>query len=215
MNDTPGGRKADPPEREVTVNMLVAYNMARFRQASGMTQAALGEELGGWTKGAVSAAERSWDGTRVRKFDADEIATLASIFCVPILAFFLPPADDGVTARYAVRGDDGPVPMEEYFRYLWSDPDPDAGTPAAVAYQQAVITAIARYVEGEESTEGLAAAVAEQAAAEQLKAAAEQSRANREAIHAIYPVLDALLDENALHQDALERALLRREEPRP
>jgi transcriptional regulator with XRE-family HTH domain len=216
VDDTPGDRKAGLPEREVTVNMLVAYNMTRWRQASGMTQAALGEELGGWTKTAVSAAERSWDGKRVRKFDADEIADMASVFSVPLLAFFLPPADDGVTARYVIRdGGDGPVPMDEYFRYLLSDPDQDAGTPAAVAFQQAVITATAKYIEGEEATEDLAASIADLAAAEQVKAVLERSRANRQAVRGIYPVLDALLEENAMLQDALERALRRREEPEP
>jgi len=193
--------------------MLVAYNMARFRQANGMTQVALGEELGGWTKGAVSAAERSWDGTRVRKFDADEIATLASIFRVPVLALFLPPADDGKTARYAVSGDGGPVPMDEYFLYLLSDPDLDADTPAAAAYQQAVIAATAKYWKGDEPAEDLAASVAGLAAAEQVKAVLERSRANREAVLGIYPVLDALLEENAMLQEALERALRKHEEP--
>jgi hypothetical protein len=212
VDDTPGDRKAALPEREVTVNMIVAYNMTRWRQANGMTQAALGEELGGWTKGAVSAAERSWDGNRVRKFDADEIATMASVFSVPFLAFFLPPEDDEVTARYFISGNDGPVPIEEYFRYLWSDTDVDPGTPAAVAYQQAVITAIAKYVEGEEATEDLAASVAGLAAAEQVKAVLERVRSSREAVYGIYPVLDALLEENAMLQDALERALRKREE---
>lgn len=200
--------------------MLVAYNMARWRQASGMTQAALGEELGGWTKGAVSAAERSWDGTRVRKFDADEIATLASIFSVPILAMFLPPPDDGTAARYAISGGDGPVPLEEYFTYLWTDPSlvavsPAADTPAAAAYRQAAVTAAARYADAAEAGDDLAGAIAAAATAEQVKAELERSQANREAVHGIYPVLDALLEENAMLQDALERALRKHEEPAP
>jgi transcriptional regulator with XRE-family HTH domain len=210
VDDTSGDRKA-PPEREVTPNMLVAYNMTRWRQACGMTQAALGEELGGWTKGAVSAAERSWDGNRVRKFDADEIAAMAAVFGVPIPAFFLPPADDGEAARYVIRGGDGALPMSDYFWFLMPEPDWEPATPAAVAYRQAVITATAKYADGEEAVEDLAASLAGLAADESLKAALEGARANFAAVHAIYPVLGALLEENAMLQDALERALRGRE----
>jgi transcriptional regulator with XRE-family HTH domain len=206
VDDNSGDRKAGPSEREVTPNMLVAYNMARWRRANGMTQEQLGAELGGWTKIAVSAAERSWDGGRVRKFDADLIADLASIFRIPVPAFFLPPEDDGKAARYVIRGDGGMVPMDEYFRLLMPEPDWEADTPAAVAYQQAVIAATAKYVDGE-AAENLASAVSDLAAAEQVKTALEDARANREAIHGIYPVLDAALRENAVLQDALERAL--------
>src|SRR3954470_302298 len=84
-------RPSPPPVREITPNMLVALNMAKWRQAAGLTQDQLGERLGGWNKTAVSAAERSWDGKRVRQFDADLIVRLAFILEVPITAFFLPP----------------------------------------------------------------------------------------------------------------------------
>jgi hypothetical protein len=40
----------------------------------------------GWAKVAVSAAERSWDGKRVRKFDADEIVAIATVLGVPVSA---------------------------------------------------------------------------------------------------------------------------------
>jgi hypothetical protein len=187
--------------------MLVAYNMTRWRQACGMTQPALGEALGGWTKGAVSAAERSWDGKRIRKFDADEIAALAAVFDIPVPAFFMPPADDGQAARYVIRRGDTVVPMGEYFAFLMPEPDWEPGTPAAVAYRQAVITATAKYADGEEAVEDLAASLAGLAADESLKAALEGARANFAAVHAFYPVLGALLEENAMLQDALERAL--------
>jgi hypothetical protein len=175
-----------------------------------MTQAELGAELGGWTKGAVSAAERSWDGRRVRKFDADEIARMASIFRVPVPAFFLPPEDDGATARYMIKSGGEPVPMSEHFGYVMPDLNWEADGPAGAAYQQALITTTARYAGGE-AAERLGAAVGEITEPEEIKAALEGARANRDAIRGTYAVLDALLDENSLLQDALERALRGRE----
>lgn len=190
--------------------MLVAYNMARWREANELTQGQLGQELGGWTNVAVSAAERSWAGKRVRKFDADEIADMAAAFRIPIPGLFLPPEDDGTAARYVIRSDDGgTLPMSEYFRLVMPDLDWEPDTPAGAGYQQAVITATARYVDGE-AAENLASAISELAAEEQVKAALENARVNREAIRGIYPVLDALLDENTMLQDALERALAAR-----
>lgn len=193
------------PVRAVTPNMLVAYNMARWRQANGMTQPALGEELGGWTKGAVSAAERSWDGRRVRKFDADEIADMAAVFRVPVPALFLPPPDDGESVTYVIDGDDGPVPMDEYYSLLMPDLDWEADTPAAAAYQQAVITASAKYAGSDVAQQVADAAAA--VAGEQVKGALEDAQETRVAVLGLYRLADRLLAENQVLQDALERAL--------
>jgi len=95
---------ADLPEQKVTINQLVGYNMAEYRRAAGLTQEELGKRLGGWTKVAVSAAERSWDGRRVRKFDADELVTLAGALDVPVVALFLLPEDAGTAKRYLLDG---------------------------------------------------------------------------------------------------------------
>ena len=57
----------------MTVNQLAAYNMAFYRKVAGLTQEELGAPLG-WSVASVSAAERSWDGKRIKKFDADELA---------------------------------------------------------------------------------------------------------------------------------------------
>jgi transcriptional regulator with XRE-family HTH domain len=95
---------ADLIERKVTINQLVGYNMAEYRRAAGLTQDELGKRLGGWTKVAVSAAERSWDGKRVRKFDADELVTLAGALGVPVVALFLLPEDAGTAKRYVLDG---------------------------------------------------------------------------------------------------------------
>ncbi len=77
--------------RKITPNQVVAWNMAYYRQAAGMNQAELGERLGGWSVVSVSAAERSWDGKRVRKFDADEVTLIAAVLGVPVAAMFIPP----------------------------------------------------------------------------------------------------------------------------
>lgn len=190
--------------------MLAAYNMARWRKAQGMTQEELGAELGGWTKTAVSAAERSWDGRegRVRQFDVDLIADLASIFRVPFQAFFLPPADDGEGTVYFISADDGMIPMNEYFRFLTPETYTDfaADTPAAVAYQQAIISAIAKYVGGE-AREALGQPTADLAAEEQIEAALQDARTNRQELLGLYSLIERLAADNEILQDALERAL--------
>lgn len=137
------------PERRVTPNMLAAFNMTYFRRVSGLTQEQLGEHLGGWTKTAVSAAERSWDGKRIRQFDADLIADLATILGVPIAAFFLPPPDDGLAFRYVVDSDHDPdegLPVREFFAYVTSDPVDD-GKAAMRAYEDRLVAAVNRYHE--------------------------------------------------------------------
>lgn len=91
-------------ERKVTINQVVGYNIAQYRKAAGLKQEELGKRLGGWSKVAVSAAERSWDGKRVRKFDADELVVIARALGVPVTALFLPPAGAGTARRYVLDG---------------------------------------------------------------------------------------------------------------
>ena len=86
----------------MTVNQLVAYNMGYFRKAAGLGQQEFGEPLG-WSVASVSAAERSWDGKRVKKFDADEIVQIATALGVPLAALFLPPEDHGTAVRYVLH----------------------------------------------------------------------------------------------------------------
>lgn len=102
-----GSEYNDLPGAHITPNRLVAYNMAYWRKVAGLTQEELATELNRfyekgnqWTNVSVSAAERSWDGKRVRQFDADIIMSLTTIFGLPLTAFFLPPEDDGVKQRY-------------------------------------------------------------------------------------------------------------------
>lgn len=208
MDDTNGASSAPPrtplPERRITVNMLVGYNMARWRQAMGWTGERLGEELGGWTKGAVSAAERSWDGRKVRQFSADLIGELASIFRIPVAGMLLPPDDDGRTRRYVI--DDGAVPMGMYFRLLMSGAEYEPDTPAAVAYQKAWISAVARYADSD-AAEAVAGAVAGQAAEEQIKQLLADAQETRGQLAGLYSLVDKLLAQNAALMSVLERAL--------
>jgi len=87
------------------MSQLVAYNMAAFRKAAGLSQQKLGQRLGGWSVASVSAAERSWESKRVKKFDADEIVQIAAVLGVPLAGLFLPPEDHGTAVRYVVRLD--------------------------------------------------------------------------------------------------------------
>ena len=90
------------PQRLVSFNQLVAYNTGFYRRKLGLSQEEWGAPLG-WSGPSVSAAERSWDGKRPRKFDADEVAALADRAGVPILAFFMPPEDADTKVRYVVE----------------------------------------------------------------------------------------------------------------
>ena len=93
--------------RRISINQVVAWNMAYFRRIADITQEGLGELIGGRPKTAVSADERSWDGKRTREFDAHSITLIAEALGVPIIALFLPPEDDGVGEHYVFRVSDG------------------------------------------------------------------------------------------------------------
>lgn len=86
------------PER-LTANQLVAYNLTRIRKAQGLSQeqarGLLRPYLGSdWSKAAYSAAERSYNGKRVRQFTADDLVALSLAFSVPVAYFFLPPRQE-------------------------------------------------------------------------------------------------------------------------
>jgi transcriptional regulator with XRE-family HTH domain len=123
--------EGDPPddyEEEVetvptwTINQLVAYNVQRARKARGWSQEYLGHQLERytgkrWTNAAVSAAERSWNTGRVRRFDANELASLSSIFEMPIDFFFLPPDEEEfqeLALRTSTPGDSFPYEDDSY-----------------------------------------------------------------------------------------------------
>ncbi len=97
------GQHADLPVRRVTVNSIVALNMAYFRKAAGLTQEELGERIG-WGKSVVSTAERSSDAKRVRSFSAEDLIAISTALGVPLAALFLPPEDHGTAVRYVLDG---------------------------------------------------------------------------------------------------------------
>lgn len=165
-----GSEYAEVPGRHITANQVVAYNMARWRRAAGLTQ----EELAGrlnrglgqqvWTNASVSAAERSWDGRRVRQFDADTIASLATALGLPMSALFLPPDDDGVKQRYLmdlpdVTGQPRCMGMRDLLElathtggFDWEGDDEALGQARIVTdrYRQALDAALAAYrIDGE------------------------------------------------------------------
>ncbi|MFD5297186.1 hypothetical protein ACFWJU_18505 [Streptomyces mutabilis] len=94
-----------PPEKVLSANQLIAFNMWRSRRSSGWSQqevAELLEKYTGrtWSNASVSAAERSWQGGRPRKFDANEILALSKIFDEPIAYFFMPPEDQRWNSKH-------------------------------------------------------------------------------------------------------------------
>ena len=92
----------------ITANQLVAYNLMRLRKSAGLSQEQAAERLEPWlgtrwSKTVYSAAERSYQGKRIRQFTADELLAMSLAFGVPPVYFFLPPkaddrdGDEGVT----------------------------------------------------------------------------------------------------------------------
>lgn len=100
-------------------NQVVAYNLARAREAKGWSQEEAGRRLEPylgvpWSKATFSQAERSIDPGRSRGFTADELVAFSRCFDLPVTWFFLPPppgtpgvprrAETGETVRqYAQR----------------------------------------------------------------------------------------------------------------
>jgi uncharacterized protein YegP (UPF0339 family)/transcriptional regulator with XRE-family HTH domain len=126
------------PVQVVTISQVVGYNMAAYRKAAGLTQEELGRRLGGWTKVAVSAAERSWDGKRIRKFDADEITRIAAVLGIPPVALFLPPENHGTAVHYVLDMPEaeGGKPAD-LLTYIF--PEYQVDSPAMTAYHKRLI----------------------------------------------------------------------------
>jgi transcriptional regulator with XRE-family HTH domain len=143
-----GDDRDSSPDAQVTINQIVAWNMAWLRKAAALTQAQLGERLGGWSVAAVSAAERSWDGRRVREFDANTLLALAEAFGVPIVALFLPPTGDGVETRYVWHAHEQDADCRDMAdlaaRLL---PDSEEESHVMDAYRARLVAVSARYLE--------------------------------------------------------------------
>lgn len=144
------GRPPDAPQlpvRHVSINQVVAWNMAYFRRAAGITQEELGERLGGRPKTAISADERSWDGKRTREFDAQAITELAVALGVPILALFLPPEDDAIDEHYVFRPGDENATMTDLMAAVV--PDTGYDTPVMDAYRKRLEATVTFYTNPE------------------------------------------------------------------
>ena len=182
--------------------MVIGYNVAYFRRAAGLTQEQLGEPLG-WTKVAVSAAERSWDGKRVRKFDADEILRIALVFKLPVAALFLPPEDDGRDKRYIIgeRGHGQPMAMQGLLEFAMSEPTED-DRPVMRAYENRLVSAVSKYLPSG-AAEAVATRLKQRTTEQQLARALREARANHEILDRFYDTIDELIKDNNLLQDFL------------
>jgi transcriptional regulator with XRE-family HTH domain len=142
-NDTE--RDASPPVVLITVNQVVAWNIAWFRREAGMTQQELADRLG-WPQNKVSEAERSVTGRRTREFDADTLIYLAGALGVPLNALFLPPLDDRRQAVYEFRprGLGQALGMTDLLSaVLYGDPEDRSGVMEA--YRDRILGAVGKY----------------------------------------------------------------------
>jgi transcriptional regulator with XRE-family HTH domain len=155
-DDIPGSPD-EVPGRHVTINQVIAYNLARWRKLAGLTQDQLGERLGGWSNATVSAAERSWDGKRVRQFDADDLVALALALGIPLAALFLPPDDDGAGVRYLFHAHEHGADcsgMADLFWLLLPESQADEGLDEP--WRKAFAAAVSRYMDPERGGELMA-----------------------------------------------------------
>lgn len=135
----PRAQGADLPMRRVTVNSIVAFNLAFFRKAAGLKQEELAERLG-WGKTTVSTAERSWNARRVRSFSVEDLIGIAVALGIPVAALFLPPEDHGVAFRYVLdMPGGGAADVLDLLSYAF--PVYRGDSPAMDAYRKRVIAA--------------------------------------------------------------------------
>jgi transcriptional regulator with XRE-family HTH domain len=194
-----GSGYTDLPGRHVSINQIVAYNVAYWRKVAGLTQEELGKLLG-WSKAAVSAAERSWDGKRTRQFDADLIMTLAMVLDIPISALFLPPDDDGIDKRYLFHIDQPPLTdchnMYDLVLMLMSDPSED-DTQVMERYRERYFTTTNFYLgsgRSEEITKYVEDLTTEERIVDTLARAREQYETLRGVLSDIDKMQEALND---------------------
>jgi len=126
----PNARKAESDGIHVTPNQVVAFNLAQARLWNDWTQAeaveALEPHLGHrMSIASYSAAERSVDGSRVRKFSADEIYAFSKAFGLPVTFFFLPPPShvDGVAVLVGAEGAESLAPAADMIDVVFGADD--------------------------------------------------------------------------------------------
>ncbi len=201
--------EAGLPERSITANQLVSYNLSYFRRAADRTQEDLGKQLG-WTNVAVSAAERSWRGGRVRQFDADLTSAIALTLGVPVSALYLPPVDDGIEFSYRLKipgGPDDGLTMEDWFLFFAGiEPEWAPDTPALRAYEERYVAAVSRYAEPDAAA-GLAERMREFASEDQVAQALDAARSNLRSLKDFSDTIGRVINDNELLRKALTRAL--------
>lgn len=110
----------------MTANQVVAYNLARARKMAGLSQDQARDRLAlylgtRWSRNVYSAAERSYDGKRVRQFTADDLVAMSLAFSVPVVYFLLPPKpQDRPEEKAALRVGDAEVGWREMFDVMFS-----------------------------------------------------------------------------------------------
>jgi transcriptional regulator with XRE-family HTH domain len=188
----------DLPRREITINQIVAWNMAYWRRHAGLTQEQLGKLIG-WSKNVVSAAERSWDSDRPRQFTADDMIALTDALEVPLPGLFLPPDNDGGDAFHVfkVRDDTGGErTMQDLVHWIVTDPGQDSDVMAV--YRRRYAAAFRLYAGpeyAEQVAQGLRDATSEELAidrAAQIRARAEDLAGAALEMRTIADALDGL-----------------------
>lgn len=109
----------NPP---ITLDQVVAYNLRRARQHRGWTQAQAARQLEPflgerWSSAVFSAAERSYEGNRIREFTASHVLAFALGFDLPIAWFYEPPAPD---TRVTSRGSNHSISGKDLVKLLGS-----------------------------------------------------------------------------------------------
>ena len=107
----------------LSANQLVAYNLMRIRKTLGLSQEQAAQRLEPflgtlWSKAVYSAAERSYHGSRIRQFTADDLVAFALAFGVPVAYFFLPPRPEDRAPGAIVRSGDVDVSWPALFEVM-------------------------------------------------------------------------------------------------
>jgi transcriptional regulator with XRE-family HTH domain len=190
-----GSGYTDLPGRHVTMNQLVAYNLAYWRKVAGLTQEEFGERIG-WSKAAVSAAERAWDGKRTREFNADLLIAIVNELDLPLAALFLPPEDDGIDTRYVFHNyeqGDWCHNMYDLMSTVMSEPSEDT-TEVMKRYRERYTTTVNFYL-GESAAAEVAQYVEDLTTEELIVDRLARARTQYEALRGILSDIDKLQEE--------------------
>jgi transcriptional regulator with XRE-family HTH domain len=193
---------ADAPIRLVTVNQIVAWNIAWLRREAGLTQQELADKLG-WPQNKISEAERSWSGKRTREFNAEELIAFSLAFDVPLNALFLPPLGDGKEGVYLIRppGQKESLGMGVLLGAVLFG-DPEDASDGVTAYRRRLLAVVAEHF-GPGWREEVARWLRDSAGADELRELAFHMRGDRARLEVGVDLLGEWAD--ALEKTADER----------